>query len=356
MSSNLPAITGIGSVSPYGTLTGAIDPRPLQPRLITAWPVAGVRRAYLVEPFRPTDVAPGLKTRRLDRLSVWALVAASLAVKDAGLELDLVDRSRVGVVCATGLGCIELTEAFLESAADNGWAQTDPIIFPETLGNAPASHVARCLELRGPNITVNSKGEGGECALLQAASLVRHRQADLAVVIAGDTLTRTSYEWYEAAGRLSSACFSMEPATEGCGFIPGEAVTAMVLESADSPRAKRPYARLRRGHLAAGPADRSLTVAARSGGEPAAIIRKTVEGLLPGHAIRCYAVHPSVESAATEAGATVVATGNVGRGLGDTGALLRLAIALHAAPAGTLLLLTGAPSHRGFATLLLEAA
>jgi 3-oxoacyl-(acyl-carrier-protein) synthase len=194
----------------------------------------------LVEPFRATDVVPGLKTRRLDRLSVWSLVAASLAIKDSGLDLGQVDRSRAAVVFATGLGCIELTEAFFRSAANHGWQGTDPILFPETLGNAPASHVARCLDLRGPNITVGSKGRAAECALLHAASLLRHGQAELAVVLAGDTLTRASYEWYEAAGRL---------ADDG-GFVPSEGVTAVVLTARLSAHS---YATLGAGQFASSP-------------------------------------------------------------------------------------------------------
>jgi 3-oxoacyl-[acyl-carrier-protein] synthase II len=240
MTANAPAIAGIGSVTPYGVFAGPIVLGPLEPRPITAWPVAGVRRAYLVEPFRATDVVPGLKTRRLDRLSVWSLVAASLAVKDTGLDLGQVDRSRVAVVFATGLGCIELTEAFFRSAANHGWQGTDPILFPETLGNAPASHVARCLDLRGPNITVGSKGRAAECALLHAASLLRHGQADLALVLAGDTLTRTSYEWYESAGWLA----------DDSGFIPSEGVTAVVLTA---ERTAHSYATLSPGQFASSP-------------------------------------------------------------------------------------------------------
>ena len=343
MSSNLPTISGIGSVSPYGTFSGTVNALPLQPRQIVRWPTTGVRSAFLVEPFRPTDVVPGLKIRRLDRLSVWALVAASMAIKDAGLELGGLDRSRIGVVCATGLGCIELTEAFLQSAADNTWSQTDPIIFPETLGNAPASHVARCRELSGPNVTLSSRGQAGECALLHAASLLRHGLADQVIVIAGDTLTRTSYEWYEVAGLLSSACLGTGPVEEECGFIPSEAVTAMVLEY-ESGRAMRPYARLRLVRLAAGR-------------EPFAGIRKVLAELAGSQAVRCNLFDRSAAAVIREAlgdAAAIVTEGNVGRGLGDTGALFRLAASLHTSPAGSLLLLTGGPSKRGFATLLVE--
>jgi len=176
MSSNLAAITGIGSVSPYGPLGGLIQPRSLEPESITAWTTAGLRRAFVMKPFRPANVVPGLKTRRLDRLSAWALVASSLAIQDAGIDLSSMDRSRIAVVFGTGFGCAELTEAFYQSAAVNGWGGTDPSPFPEGLANAPASHVALWHGLRGPNITVGSKGLAGESALIQAASLLRYGQ------------------------------------------------------------------------------------------------------------------------------------------------------------------------------------
>jgi len=245
---------------------------------------------------------PGLKTRRLDRLSVWSLVAASLAIQDSGLDLDQVDRSRVAVVMATGLGCIELTEAFFRSAASHGWSHTDPIVFPETLGNAPASHVARQFDLRGPNITVSSKGLAAECALLQAASLLRNRQADFALVLAGDTLTRTSYEWYEAAGMLSR------------GFIPSEGVTAMVLEPGDS---KVRYASLHGGYFAS-----SQAALASVGGEHVRMVPPDA----------------------------------VAAGLGDTSALLRLSLALSNAASGTPLLLLSATANAGCSALLVEVS
>ena len=257
MKTTLPVLTGIGSVTPYGPLAGLIPAEPskpsnpLEPSAITAWTTPELRRAFLVEPFRPASIVPGLKTRRLDRLSAWALVAASLALRDAGSDLTQMDRSRIAVVFATGFGCVELTEAFYQSAATYGWAGTDPITFPETLSNAPASHVALFHDLRGPNVTVSSKSFAAESALLQAASLMRHGQADIAIVLAGDTLTQAVYEWYETADLLSPACFSNEPAPSASGFIPSEGVVAMVLEPAGRPAA-RAYAALGAGRWAAG--------------------------------------------------------------------------------------------------------
>jgi len=257
MSLDQPSITGIGTVSPFGPLRGFIARKEMEPRTVTAWPTQGVRRAFLVEPFRPADVVPGLKTRRLDRLSVWCLVATALAIQDARLDLNAEDRSRIAVVLGTGFGCIELTEAFYQSIATNGYASSDPIIFPETLTNAPAAHVARVFGLRGPNITLTHKGLSGESALIQAASLLRSGQADLAIVLSGDTLTRPMYEWFEAASALSSACFGPAPAPEPFspkrdGFVPGESAAAVVMESTDRAHSRGApvYGTLRSGFMA----------------------------------------------------------------------------------------------------------
>ena len=178
--------------------------------------------------------------------------SASLALQDAGIDLSQVDCSRVAVVFATVFGCIELTEAFYQSAFNN-WlvGKTDPITFPETLANSPAGHVALLHNLRGPNITVSSKNFAGESVSPTAASLLRHGQADLAVVIAGDTLSQTMYEWYETANLLSPACFKADTQPEASGYVPSEGVVAMVLEPAGK-RSARSYAYLQAGRWAAG--------------------------------------------------------------------------------------------------------
>ena len=346
-------ITGIGSVSPYGPLAGLIPPAPLAPVTISAWTTAGQRRAFLVPPFRPADVVPGVKTRRLDRLSAWALVASSLAIKDAGIDPTQLDRSRVAVVFATAFGCIELTEAFYLSAAANGWNGTDPITFPETLASAPASHVSMFHGLRGPNVTVSNKYFAGESAIMQAACIVRQGQADLAIVLAGDALARTLYEWYEQAHLLSPACYDPNPVEAG-GFIPSEGVAALVMESAariqERPEA-RSYARIISGRWAAG-------------GHAAEIIRK----MLPGAGLRLAICSGNGEPCAVSSTSSLVReiAGDdcvitppqaLARGLAGNGALFHLILALsnlEGPRRNEQALMLGTARDNGFAAILLE--
>ena len=349
MTTNSPAvnITGIGSVSPYGPLAGLIPPSTVEPSAITAWTTPGLRRAFLVSPFRPASVVPGLKTRRLDRLSAWALVASSLAIQDAGIDLGQVDRSRVAVVFATTFGCVELTEAFYQSAVTHGWSGTDPATFPETLANAPASHVALFHGLRGPNITVGGRAFAGESALIQAASLLRHGQADLAIVLAGDVLTRAVYEWYETANLLSPACYNAEPLLESGGFIPSEGVAALVLEPAGR-REARSYAHLRSGRWAAG-------------GQPVEAIRQMLGDSVPSLTVCTTNGAPCATSPVAAVAREIAGDGGpiippraVAAGLADTSALFHLILALSSRPIGGQMLLLGTSGDSGFAALLLE--
>jgi hypothetical protein len=344
---NPAVITGISSVSPFGPLAGLIPLCTVEPESITAWPTAGLRRAFLVKPFRPASVVPGLKTRRVDRLSAWAMVASSLAIQDAGIDLNQADRSRVAVVFGTGFGCAELTEAFYQSAATNGWAGTDPSPFPEGLANAPASHVALLHGLRGPNITVGSTGFAGESALIQADSLLRHGQADLAIVLAGDTLTRAVYEWYEAAGLLSPACCNSEPVPEDGGFMPSEGVVALVLEPAGR-REVRSYAHLTSGRWGAG-------------GKAVETIRQMLGGSVPslticsGNGAPCAA--SSTAALAHEISgpdAAIVPARAVAAGLAEAGAFLHLVLALGSRSGTGSALLLATSGERGFAAILLE--
>ena len=350
MTPNLPTvtITGIGSVSPYGPLAGLIPQCPLEPSAITAWTSAGPRRAFLVQPFRPASVVPGLKTRRLDRLSAWALVASSLAIQDAGIDLNQVDRSRVAVVFATAFGCVELTEAFYLSAAANGWNGTDPTTFPETLASAPPSHVSLFHGLRGPNVTVSNKDFAGESALIQATSLLRHGQADLAIVLAGDALAQTLYSWYEAAGLLSPACYNSGPLPQAAGFVPSEGVAALVMESSGRGDV-RPYARIGPGRWAAG-------------GQRAEIVRQMLGGSVPSLTVCSGNGAPCATSSTTvlareisgDSAAVIIHPQPFARGLAGTGALFHLILALSGRPISGQALLLGTAGDGGFAALLLE--
>lgn len=236
-------ITGFASITSSGVQRSLPETGPaIPPQLITQWPTPGPRRACLVPPFRVTDVVPGLRARRMDRLSVWALVSGSLVFQAAGIGPSAIDADRTGVVCGSALGCLDRTQEFLAAVAQNS-AKADPILFPETLANLVAGHVARNFGVRGPNLTVMAGAISGETALIEAAALLAAGAADRMLVLAGDCLTRPLYEYYEATGVLDPACFHADPqdvAPERRHRVPGEGLVACLLETEESAATRNP--------------------------------------------------------------------------------------------------------------------
>jgi len=236
-------VTGFASVTSAGVQRSLPETGPaIPPRLITQWPTPGPRRACLVPPFRVTDVVPGLRVRRMDRLSVWALVSGSLVFQAARIDPSAVDANRTGIVFGSALGCLDRTQEFLAAVAQNS-AKADPILFPETLPNLVAGHAARNFGVRGPNLTVMGGTISGETALIEAAAILTAGAADRILVLAGDCLTRPLYEYYEAAGVLDPACFGADPpdvAPERRHRVPGEGLVACLLETEESAATRNP--------------------------------------------------------------------------------------------------------------------
>lgn len=241
------SITASGPARGLPALTSRGDPQP-----ITRWPTPGPRHAFVVPAFRATDFVPYLRTRRMDRLSAWALLGSALAVQDAGIGPEVLAGERTAVVYGTAYGCLDLTAEFLAAVATNA-SQAPPILFPETLSNLPGSHIARHFGITGPNLTMSAGLASGGAALQQAVGLLQAGDAERAIVLGGDTLTPALFAWYEAAGMLNPAClgraFSAE--RDRCGIIPGEGLAACLIEtrSAASARQARAYGRYHFGWL-----------------------------------------------------------------------------------------------------------
>ena len=351
MNTNLPAITGFGSVSPFGAIAGLLSGLEIEPETITAWPNATLRRAYQVQTFNPAKLVPGAKTRRLDRISTWALVAASLALQDAGIDLDAIDRSRIAILFASGFGCVELTESFYRSAALNGWSGTDPITFPETLANAPACHVALFHGLRGPNLTLGGENFAAEIALLRAASLLRHGQAERALVIAGDALSPAVYAWYETAGLLSPACFVSGPPAATANFVPSEGVAAVLLESGPSAE-RRSYAQFTGGRYARS-GDPTQTIRALFPSAPS-LVFSAGDGSPCSSDPPARVIQPPPGQSLSSHGARIVASLPVADGLARSGGLFHLLLALSRRAGSGPALMLGTAAGGAFAALRLE--
>jgi 3-oxoacyl-(acyl-carrier-protein) synthase len=164
---NRVAITGIGIVAP-----GAVGIEPFRAMLdagttavtpIDRFDTEGLsaHTAALVRDFRARDYIPPMKMRRMNTLSRYAVAAARLAVDDAGVQLG----NESGVALGTTFGPVQTSVDYMQEYVAKGAALAPPQLFAESVANAPGSHIAIELDLRGFNVTVTQR----ESSLLAAA-------------------------------------------------------------------------------------------------------------------------------------------------------------------------------------------
>ncbi|MFC1641189.1 beta-ketoacyl synthase N-terminal-like domain-containing protein [Myxococcota bacterium] len=218
------AITGIGVVTPKG-----VGRSLLSEYLQTGRPVRSQSSLAEWAPAwdKPLLAAAGLalsSTRRMDPLSVRAVVAARLALADAGFpgqdgtELD----PGAGAVFGTAYGCQTTTLRYARKLADQGPCFANPIDFPDSIDGAAAAHMTIECGLGGPSMTVLDGEVAGERALQVGALMLGAGRVTRVVVTAGDQA------WQNLAAPTPGLASMGHPQ---CGWAPDQLAAALVLET-----------------------------------------------------------------------------------------------------------------------------
>ena len=171
--------------------------------------------------FKATDFIPPLKARKMDRCSQFAVAAAGLALKDAGIDPGQMDPERIGIALGCGFGGLANSAEFLGGYFSQGVEGLAPMLFPNTVSNAPASNASIEFGLKGPNITLVQRFCSAETALLSACRFIVEGRADVMLAGGVDDLIPLMIQVFKATGQLRryASCFG-----EGSGML--------VLESA----------------------------------------------------------------------------------------------------------------------------
>ena len=163
----------------------------------------GSRLGGEVRNFDPKDFLAAAKVRRLDRVSQMAVAAARLAFEDAKLPSTSAAAESIGVVLGSGFSGLVSTESFFRGLLDMGPSGANPMLFPNTVPNAPASQVAIEMGFKGPNVTLSHKEVSGENAIAYAGDLIRHGRAEVILAGAVDELSQILHFSYWKMGALS---------------------------------------------------------------------------------------------------------------------------------------------------------
>ena len=242
-------VTGLGTTSPVGgdvsstwdaLVKGQSGVRHLDDPWAEDLPVKIAGRIAV----EPAEVLERVKARRLDRSSQFAMVAAMEAWADSGLDQVELDKERLGVAMASGIGGVTTLLANYDILLEKGPRRVSPLAVPMLMPNAPAAQISLYVGARAAVNTPVSACASGNEAISLALDQIRLGRAD--VVLAGGTeaaihpLPMAAFANMMAlsknAGDPTTVSRPWDVARDG--FVLGEGAGVLVLESEEHARAR----------------------------------------------------------------------------------------------------------------------
>jgi len=226
-------VTGIGLVTPCGIGTDNVWNNILSGKSgigpITRFNTDrfDTKFAGEVKDFNPEDYVQPKEVKKMDLFIHYALAAAHIAVKDAGLDMGKEDPERVGVVVGTGLGGLPTIEKYHSVLLERGPGRITPFFIPMLIANEAPGHIAIQHGMKGPNLCIVTACATGAHSIGDACRIIQYGDAD--VMVAGGS---------EA---------NLTPLTVG-GF---NAMKALSTKNDDPMKASRPFDRDRDGFVVA---------------------------------------------------------------------------------------------------------
>jgi 3-oxoacyl-(acyl-carrier-protein) synthase len=185
------AVAGIGWVTPLGSDVSAVWDRLLDGEEAPTEAISTRLNSRAYPVFRvPPDALANIpahaRLRRASAISRFATSAALSALNDAKVNVDLASAARTAVIFATSNGGVNYTTRFYHDIIDTGAQAASPILFPETVFNAPASHLTAILNVTGASYTIVGDGAVGVLALKMAEDLMQDNRLDYCIVVTAE--------------------------------------------------------------------------------------------------------------------------------------------------------------------------
>jgi 3-oxoacyl-(acyl-carrier-protein) synthase len=142
--------------------------------------------AYRVPTSSLSDRPTHARLRRSSAISRFAVGAGLEALNNSGWKLDEIDAKRLALIFAISNGGVIYTKRFYHDIVESGAQSASPLLFPETVFNAPASHLAAILGITGASYTLVGDGAVGILAVKMAEDLMEADTVDHCLVVGAE--------------------------------------------------------------------------------------------------------------------------------------------------------------------------
>ncbi|MCM8711766.1 beta-ketoacyl-ACP synthase II [Clostridium sp. SYSU_GA19001] len=210
-----------------------------------------VKVAAEVKNFKPEDYIDKKEAKRMDRYCQFALAATKEAIEDSGLDLESVNKERLGVVVGSGIGGLATIEKEVKNLVEKGPNRVSPLFIPMAISNMAAGNIAIKYGAKGMCTSVVTACATGTNAIGDALRLLQYGMAD--VIIAGGaegSITELAIAGFTNLTALSNSNDPNSASTpfdaNRSGFVMGEGAGILILETLEhaQKRGAKIYAEL----------------------------------------------------------------------------------------------------------------
>ncbi|PQB08506.1 beta-ketoacyl-[acyl-carrier-protein] synthase II [Polaribacter filamentus] len=244
-------ITGLGALTPIGNnieeywnslINGVSGAAP-----VTYYDAAKFKTRFACElkNFNVTDFIDRKEARKMDRFTQYAMVASDEAIADSKLDLDKINKLRVGVIWGAGIGGLETFQnEVLNFAAGDGTPRFNPFFIPKMIADIAPGNISIKNGFMGPNYTTVSACASSANAMIDALNYIRLGYCDVIVTGGSEAaITIAGMGGFNAMHALSTRNESPETASrpfdaERDGFVLGEGAGALILEEYEHAKAR----------------------------------------------------------------------------------------------------------------------
>ena len=244
-------VTGLGALTPIGNnipeyweslVSGKSGAAP-----ITHFDTEKFKTKFACEikNFNPTDFIDRKEARKMDKFTQYAMVASDEAIIDSKLNLDAINKLRVGVIWGAGIGGLEtFQEEVLNFAAGDGTPRFNPFFIPKMIADIAPGNISIKHGFMGPNYTTVSACASSANAMIDALNYIRLGYCDVIVTGGSEAAVAISgMGGFNAMHALSTRNDSPETASRPFdatrdGFVLGEGAGAIVLEEYEHAKAR----------------------------------------------------------------------------------------------------------------------
>ena len=244
-------VTGLGALTPIGNnieeywaslVNGVSGAAPITHFDATKFKT---RFACEVKNFTVTDFMNRKDARKMDKFTQYAMVASDEAIADSGLDLETINKLRVGVIWGAGIGGLETFQnEVLNFASGDGTPKFNPFFIPKMIADIAPGNISIKNGFMGPNYTTVSACASSANAMIDALNYIRLGHCDVIVTGGSEAaVTIAGMGGFNSMHALSTRNESAETASrpfdaERDGFVLGEGAGAIVLEEYEYAKAR----------------------------------------------------------------------------------------------------------------------